>query len=115
MLLIKPALPYLDVLSKARERTNLPLGAYHVSGEYAMLMAAAQLGWIDGDRVLEECLLSIKRARADFIFTYGAKRMATLLVRFLKSYGDGGSPSRLDLVVDTFKAGTALLPYAITF
>lgn len=79
MLLIKPALPYLDVLTKVREQTLLPLGAYHVSGEYAMLMAAAQNGWIDGDRALGESLMSIKRAGADFIFTYGAKRMAELL------------------------------------
>ena len=79
MLLIKPALPYLDIVAKVRERTDLPIGAYHVSGEYAMLMAAAERGWIDGDRALEECLLSIKRAGADFIFTYGAKRMAERL------------------------------------
>ncbi len=79
MLLIKPALPYLDILSKARELTHLPLGAYHVSGEYAMIMAAAQQGWLDGDRVLAETLLSIKRAGADFIFTYGAKRIAALM------------------------------------
>jgi porphobilinogen synthase len=57
----------------------LPVGAYHVSGEYAMLMAAAERGWIDGDKVLAETLLSIRRAGADFILTYGAKRMATML------------------------------------
>jgi len=79
MLLIKPALPYLDILAKVRQQTDLPIGAYHVSGEYAMLMAAAEKGWINGDRALEECLLSIKRAGADFIFTYGAKRMAEIL------------------------------------
>jgi len=76
MLLIKPGLPCLDIVSKVREQTDLPLGAYHVSGEYAMVMAAAQNGWLDGDEVLAESLLSIKRAGADFIFTYAAKRMA---------------------------------------
>lgn len=79
MLLIKPALPYLDVICKVKERTLLPLGAYHVSGEYAMVMAAAQNGWIDGDKVLMESLLSIKRAGADFILTYAARRIAEQL------------------------------------
>lgn len=79
MLLIKPALAYLDVITKARQQTNLPLCAYHVSGEYSMVMAAAQNGWIDGDRVMAECLLSIKRAGADFILTYATKRMSELL------------------------------------
>jgi porphobilinogen synthase len=79
MLLIKPALAYLDIIAKIKEQTLLPLGAYHVSGEYAMVMAAAQNGWIDGDRVMSECLTSIKRAGADFILTYAGKRMAELL------------------------------------
>lgn len=79
MLLIKPALPYLDIISKAKENTYLPIGAYHVSGEYAMVKAAAQNGWIDGERVMNECLLSIKRAGADFILTYAAKEMARLI------------------------------------
>lgn len=81
MLMVKPALPYLDVVAKVRARTELPLAAYHVSGEYAMLMAAAQNGWIDGDRVLLESLLCIRRAGADFIFTYGAKRAAELMAK----------------------------------
>lgn len=76
MLLIKPALPYLDIVSKVRAQTSLPIGAYHVSGEYAMVMAAAQNGWLDADRVLMESVLSIKRAGADFIFTYAAARLA---------------------------------------
>lgn len=80
MLLIKPALPYLDVIAKVREITHLPLGAYHVSGEYSMVMAAAQLGWLDAKRVFEECLLSIKRAGADFILTYAARQVAEILV-----------------------------------
>lgn len=79
MLLIKPALPYLDVVAKVREATDLPIGAYHVSGEYAMVMAAAQNGWLDADRVFAESLLSIRRAGADFIFTYAARRMAEKL------------------------------------
>lgn len=79
MLLIKPALAYLDVIAKAREVTHLPLGAYHVSGEYSMVMAAAQKGWLDADKVMAECLLSIKRAGADFILTYASHRMAQLM------------------------------------
>lgn len=76
MLLIKPALAYLDVIAKVREVTSLPIGAYHVSGEYAMVMAAAERGWLEADRVFEECLLAIKRAGADFILTYAARQMA---------------------------------------
>jgi len=76
MLMIKPGLPYLDVIAKVRDQSDLPIAAYHVSGEYAMVMAAAQNGWIDGDRVMEESLLAMKRAGADFIFTYAAKEMA---------------------------------------
>jgi porphobilinogen synthase len=79
MLLIKPALPYLDVIAKVRQVTTLPLGAYHVSGEYAMVMAAAQQGWVNANRVFEECLISIKRAGADFILTYAAKQVAETL------------------------------------
>lgn len=78
MLMVKPALPYLDILAKIREASDLPLAAYHVSGEYAMIMAAAQNGWVDADRVLMESMLSIKRAGANFILTYGAKRAAEL-------------------------------------
>lgn len=79
MLMIKPALAYLDVIAAVREETNLPVCGYHVSGEYAMVKAAAERGWIDGDKVMAECLLSIKRAGADFIFTYAAKEVAALL------------------------------------
>lgn len=81
MLLIKPALPYLDVIAKVREATHLPVGAYHVSGEYSMVMAAAQKGWLDADRVFEECLLSIRRAGADFILTYAAKQVAERMLQ----------------------------------
>jgi len=79
MLLIKPALPYLDVIAKVRERTPLPLGAYHVSGEYAMVMAAAQNGWLDARCIFQESLMAIKRAGADFILTYAAKQVAEAL------------------------------------
>jgi len=77
MLLIKPALSYLDIIAKVRTQTNLPIAAYHVSGEYAMVKAAAERGWIDGPKVMHEHLLSIKRAGADFILTYAAKEVAT--------------------------------------
>lgn len=79
MLMVKPALPYLDVIAKVREEFDLPLAAYNVSGEYAMLKAAAANGWLDYDRVMLESLTSIKRAGADMILTYHAKEAATLL------------------------------------
>ncbi len=78
-LMVKPALPYLDILSEMRQLFDHPLAAYHVSGEYAMLHAAAQRGWIDYDRVLLETLTSIRRAGADMILTYGARDAARLL------------------------------------
>ncbi len=83
MLLIKPGLSYLDVLTKVKEQTELPVGIYHVSGEYSMVMAAAEKGWIDADKVFEETLLSMKRAGADFIFTYAAERIAQTLCTLL--------------------------------
>jgi porphobilinogen synthase len=73
MLMIKPALPYLDVIRAARERFTLPLAAYQVSGEYAQIKAAAQMGWIDEARIVIETLTAIKRAGADVILTYFAK------------------------------------------
>jgi porphobilinogen synthase len=79
MLMVKPALPYLDVIAKVREEFDLPLAAYNVSGEFAMLKAAAANGWLDYDRVMLEALTSIKRAGADLILTYHAKEAATLL------------------------------------
>jgi porphobilinogen synthase len=79
MLMVKPALSYLDILREARDAFDLPLAAYNVSGEYAMLHAAARAGWIDGDRVMMEILTSIKRAGADIIITYHAKDAARLL------------------------------------
>ncbi|HEY7214345.1 MAG TPA: porphobilinogen synthase [Thermoanaerobaculia bacterium] len=79
MLMVKPALPYLDVLAALRRRFDHPLAAYHVSGEYAMLKAAAERGWIDYDRVMMESLVAIRRAGADLIFTYTARDAARLL------------------------------------
>lgn len=72
MLMVKPAVLYLDVIAKLKQQTALPIGAYHVSGEFAMLMAAHDKGILDAKKALEESLLSIKRAGADFIVTYGA-------------------------------------------
>ena len=79
MILMKPAMPYLDVVRAARERVDVPLGAYQVSGEYSMLHAAFQKGWLDQNRAMMESLLSIRRAGADFIVTYFAKDAARLL------------------------------------
>ncbi len=79
ILMVKPALPYLDVLAEARRRFDVPLAAYHVSGEYAMLMAAAERGWLDGPRAMLESLVAIKRAGADFILTYAAREIAARL------------------------------------
>jgi len=79
MIMVKPAMPYLDVIAAARERFDLPLAAYQVSGEYAMIEAAARNQWIDRDRVVMESLLSIRRAGASMILTYYAKEAAKLL------------------------------------
>ncbi|MEO6964575.1 MAG: porphobilinogen synthase [Acidobacteriaceae bacterium] len=79
MILMKPAMPYLDILRDARDRFDVPLGAYQVSGEYAMLQAAFERGWLDRERAMLESLLSIRRAGADFIVTYFAKEAAKLL------------------------------------
>ena len=79
MIMVKPAMPYLDVIAAARERFELPLAAYQVSGEYAMIEAAARNGWIEHDRVMMESLLSIRRAGASIILTYYAKEAAKLL------------------------------------
>ena len=79
MILMKPALPYLDVIHEARQRFDLPMGAYQVSGEYSMLHAAFARGWLEPERAMLESLLSIRRAGADFIVTYFAKDAAKLL------------------------------------
>ena len=79
MLLMKPAMPYLDVLHEARRRFDVPIGAYQVSGEYSMLQAAFERGWIEPERAILESLVSIRRAGADFIVSYFAKTAAKLL------------------------------------
>lgn len=80
MVMVKPALAYMDVIRAVREEVDLPVAAYNVSGEYSMLKAAAEKGWIDGDRVMMELLTGIKRAGADLILTYHAKEASKLLV-----------------------------------
>jgi porphobilinogen synthase len=79
IIMIKPAIPYLDLVYNARQATNLPICAYSVSGEYALIKAAAMKGWVDENAVMTEFLTSIKRAGADMIITYQAKKMAELL------------------------------------
>jgi len=79
MLMVKPAMPYLDLIRQARDRFPVPIGAYQVSGEYAMIMAAARNGWLDRDRAMMETLTSIRRAGADIILTYFAQDAARAL------------------------------------
>jgi porphobilinogen synthase len=79
MIMVKPAMPYLDIIRQARDRFAAPLGAYQVSGEFSMLMAAIQNGWLDRDRAILESLTSIRRAGADFILTYFSREAARLL------------------------------------
>ncbi|HLI30601.1 MAG TPA: porphobilinogen synthase, partial [Terriglobia bacterium] len=74
-----PAMPYLDVLALARREFNVPLAAYQVSGEFSLIAAAARNGWVDGERIMMESLISLKRAGADLILTYFAKDAARLL------------------------------------
>ena len=80
ILMVKPAVAYLDIISRLHDEFDLPIAAYHVSGEYAMIKAAEAKGWIDGERVMAETLLSIRRAGADIIITYFAKDMGKLLL-----------------------------------
>jgi len=79
IIMVKPALPYLDIIRAVREEFDLPVGAYNVSGEYSMIKAAAQQGWLEEERVMMEVLTSIKRAGADLILTYFAKEAAKVL------------------------------------
>jgi porphobilinogen synthase len=76
---VKPALPYLDIIRRAKEEFDLPLAAYNVSGEFAMIKAAARLGWLDGERAMIEAVTSIKRAGADIIISYFAQDIAKVL------------------------------------
>ena len=79
IVMVKPAMSYLDIIARARQEVDVPIAAYHVSGEYAMVKAAAERGWIDGDAVAIEHLTSIRRAGADMILTYFAREVAELL------------------------------------
>ncbi|MDQ3073902.1 MAG: porphobilinogen synthase, partial [Bacteroidota bacterium] len=79
IVMVKPALFYLDIITKVKSRTQVPVAAYNVSGEYSMIIAAAERGWINQDATMMECLLSIKRAGADLIITYFAKEAARYL------------------------------------
>ena len=79
IIMVKPALAYLDVIRAVKENTLLPVACYNVSGEYSMIKAAAEKGWIDGEKVMMESLLSMKRAGADIIITYFAQEAAALL------------------------------------
>src|SRR5919204_2636713 len=79
IIMVKPALPYLDIIYRVKQTFDMPVAAYNVSGEYAMIKAAAQQGWIDGERVMLEALLGIRRAGADMILTYFAKEVARVL------------------------------------
>ena len=82
IIMVKPALPYLDIISSVKEKANLPIAAYSVSGEYAMIKAASQNGWLDEEKVILETLTSIKRAGADIIISYFAKDLNNLLRHF---------------------------------
>jgi len=79
IIMVKPALPYLDIIRRAKEEFDLPIAAYNVSGEFSMIKAAAKLGWMDGERAMMEALTSIKRAGADIIITYFATEAAKFL------------------------------------
>ena len=91
IVMVKPALSYLDIIAAVHTEFDLPVAAYNVSGEYAMVKAAARKGWIDGDRVMLEILTSIKRAGADMILTYHAKEAAALLKAQARSRAAGSS------------------------
>jgi len=79
MVMVKPAGPFLDIIARVRQETTYPLAAYQVSGEYSMIQAAAERGWIDGDRVMMDSLVAIRRAGADIIVTYFARQAARAL------------------------------------
>jgi porphobilinogen synthase len=81
MIMVKPALPYLDLIYRVKQTFNIPVAAYNVSGEFALVKAASQLGWVDGEQVMMESLISIKRAGADIILTYFAKEAARKLAK----------------------------------
>jgi porphobilinogen synthase len=107
IVMVKPALPYLDVIARVRQITDLPLAAYNVSGEYAMIKAAARLGWLDEERAMLEALTSIKRAGADIIITYFAKDAVRLLAEVVCK-GHGG---RLCVSVVATPTGVRCTPW----
>ena len=80
IIMVKPALAYLDIIYQVRQQFSLPVAAYNVSGEFSMVKAAAKMGWIDGERVMMESLIAMKRAGADMILTYFAKEAAEVLL-----------------------------------
>ena len=84
MVMVKPGMPYLDIVRRVRDTFGVPTFAYQVSGEYAMIMAAAQNGWLDGDKAIMESLLAFKRAGADGILTYFAPKIAEMLRAFAR-------------------------------
>jgi porphobilinogen synthase len=79
MIMVKPGLPYLDIVQRVKEAFGMPTFAYQVSGEYAMIMAASQNGWLDGERAMMESLIAFKRAGCDGVLTYFAPRVAEKL------------------------------------
>jgi porphobilinogen synthase len=79
LVMVKPAMPYLDVICRVRQEFRVPVAAYQVSGEYSMILAAGRLGWIDCERAMMESLVAIRRAGADIVLTYFAKEAAKLL------------------------------------
>jgi len=81
IIMVKPALPYLDIIRRVKQEFNCPVAAYNVSGEFSMIKAASKLGWMDGERAMMESLISIKRAGADLILTYFAKEAAKIIER----------------------------------
>lgn len=80
-LMVKPALAYLDIIQTLKQSFDIPIVAYNVSGEYAMIKAAAEKGWLDGEKTMHEILVSIKRAGADIIISYSAKEFAEMIYR----------------------------------
>jgi porphobilinogen synthase len=80
IIMVTPALPYLDIIRRAKEQFDLPLAAYNVSGEFSMIKAADRLGWIDGNRAMIESVTAIKRAGADIVITYFAQDISRMLL-----------------------------------
>ncbi len=107
IVMVKPGLPYLDIVRAARERFDVPIAVYNVSGEYSMIKAAAQNGWIDEERAVEELLVGFVRAGADIVITYFAKEFAARMLR--RCILAGGDASRLPGKLEMDAAGKPLL------